>query len=309
MSLALEICVLVLNVIWLWLVAIYKAVMPIKFQPQKDMSQDTVLVTGAGSGIGRLMSQKFAELGCKLVLWDINEKGNLETVQMVKALGAKVVAYTVDLSNREDIYATAEKTKAEVGQVDVLINNAGIVTGRRFIDCPDNLVQKTMDVNTSAHFWTAKCFLPGMMERNHGHLVTIASSAGLFSVATLADYCSSKFGAVGFNDSIRAELAKAGKDGVGSTVVCPYFIKTGMFEGAKSRFPVVLPLLEPDYVGQKIVDAVRTDQRMLILPGSLYLVYGLRGILPCSVADKIEEFFGVSACMDDFIGREKSKSA
>ncbi|XP_005108793.2 protein dhs-3 [Aplysia californica] len=309
MSLFLEFLVVLVNAIWLWLVAIYKALVPVSMQWTKDMSKDTVLVTGAGSGIGRLMSLKFAEMGCRLVIWDINEEGNLETARQIEAKGSKVKAYTVDLSNKESIYETAAKVKADVGNVDVLVNNAGIVTGRKFLDCPDGLVEKTMEVNTNAHFWTTKSFLPEMMERNHGHIVTIASSAGLFGVATLADYCASKFGAVGFDESIRSEMLKYRKTGVHTTVVCPFFIKTGMFEGAKSRFPWLLPLLEPEYAADKIMDAVRTNQPMLCAPRVLYLLYFLRGVFPSTVADVLAEFIGISASMDDFVGRTKPKTA
>lgn len=81
-----------------------------------------------------------------------------------------------------------------------------------------------------------KAFLPDMMERNHGHIVNIASSAGLVGVTGLADYCASKFAAVGFDESLRFELEYLKKDGIHTTVVCPFFINTGMFEGAKTRF-------------------------------------------------------------------------
>ena len=79
-----------------------------------------------------------------------------------------------------------------------------------------------------------------MIERNHGHIVNIASSAGLAGVTGLADYCASKFAAVGFDESLRCELHAQGKAGVHTTVVCPYFINTGMFAGAKTRY-------EPQY--------------------------------------------------------------
>ena len=82
---------------------------------------------------------------------------------------------------------------------------------------------------------TVKAFLPAMVARNHGHVVTVASSAGLLGVTGLADYCSSKFGAVGFEESLRLELQELGADGVHSTVVCPYLISTGMFEGCQVR--------------------------------------------------------------------------
>ena len=80
-----------------------------------------------------------------------------------------------------------------------------------------------------------KAFLPSMLEKNHGHIVTIASMAGIFGSAGLADYCASKFAAVGFEESLRNELINLNKTGIKTTIVCPYFIKTGMFEGAKTE--------------------------------------------------------------------------
>ena len=80
-----------------------------------------------------------------------------------------------------------------------------------------------------------KAFLPAMLRRNHGHVVTIASAAGLFGVTGLADYSASKCAVIGFDDSLRDELAYLGKDGVFTTVVCPFYINTGMFDGVKSK--------------------------------------------------------------------------
>jgi all-trans-retinol dehydrogenase (NAD+) len=82
---------------------------------------------------------------------------------------------------------------------------------------------------------TVKSFLPAMLSRNHGHIVTIASAAGLFGTNGLVDYCASKFAAVGFDETLRAELWAQRKTGVHTTVVCPFYINTGMFEGAKTR--------------------------------------------------------------------------
>ena len=82
---------------------------------------------------------------------------------------------------------------------------------------------------------TVKSFLPSMLARNHGHIVTIASAAGLFGVNGLVDYCASKYAAVGFDESLRAELWVQKKTGVHTTVVCPFYINTGMFDGVSSR--------------------------------------------------------------------------
>lgn len=273
----------------------------------KDVKGQKVLITGAGSGLGQLMAGKFADLGCQLILWDVNEKGLKETEEICKRKGVKCGRYTIDLCQREQVYATAEKVKLEFGDIDILVNNAGIVTGKRLLNCPDTLIEKTMEVNVLCHFWTVKSFLPSMLSRNHGHIVTIASAAGFAGTSGLVDYCTSKFAAVGFDESLRNELYASGKTGVKTTVVCPTYISTGMFTGAKTRFDAVTPMLEPEYVVGKIVNAVLTNQEMLILPRAVYIAYALKGFLPIKFTLKLSSFLGTSNSMDQFQGRSKQE--
>lgn len=131
-----------------------------------------------------------------MILWDIDIAGAEKTASLIRAAGGSAYAYRVDVTNREEVYRIANQVKEEVAEVTMLINNAGIVSGKKIFD-PDNsdgYMVKTMEVNTISHFWTVKAFLPAMISRNHGHLVTVASSAGLVGVNGLADYCASKFG-------------------------------------------------------------------------------------------------------------------
>uniref|UniRef100_A0A8C3BKY3 Short chain dehydrogenase/reductase family 16C member 5 n=1 Tax=Cairina moschata TaxID=8855 RepID=A0A8C3BKY3_CAIMO len=273
---------------------------------KKSVSGEIVLITGAGSGIGRLLSIKFAKLGATLVLWDINQEGLHETSRLAGENGAvKVHAYICDCSKRQEVYRVADQVKKEVGDVSILVNNAGIVTGKRFIESPDSLVEKTMQVNTMAHFWTCKAFLPAMIASNHGHLVSIASSAGLIGVNRLADYCASKFAAVGFAESIDVEMRSLGKTGIKTTTVCPYFISTGMFDGAQTKWSRLLPVLEPEYVAEKIMTAIRRDQEILFLPRSLYVFFALKNILPVKISVLLAEFVGAYNLMDNFKGRGK----
>ncbi|XP_052832104.1 retinol dehydrogenase 10-B [Octopus bimaculoides] len=125
--------------------------------------------------------------------------------------------------------------KNEIGNVDILVNNAGIVTGKNLLDCTDQDIIKTMQVNVLAHFWTIKAFLPKMIERNSGHIVTISSTAGVIGVNKLTGYCASKFACVGLDEALRSELSSLKKDGVHMTLACPYYTNTGMFLGAKTR--------------------------------------------------------------------------
>ncbi|XP_068022834.1 epidermal retinol dehydrogenase 2 [Melanerpes formicivorus] len=273
---------------------------------KKNVSGEIVLITGAGSGIGRLLALKFASLGATLVLWDINEEGLKETGKLVKRNGAgRVHRYVCDCSKRQDIYKVADQVKKEVGDVTILINNAGIVTGKRFMDSPDSLVEKTMEVNIMAHFWTYKAFLPAMIASNHGHLVSIASAAGLVGTNRLADYCASKFAAVGFAESIAIEMKAMGSSGVKTTIVCPFYINTGMFEGCQSKWPTLLPLLEPEYVAEKIVTAIRQDQEVLMLPRAVRISVALKALLPVKASALLAEYFGVTSSMDAFKGRAK----
>merc|ERR1719308_418411 len=203
---------------------------------EKDITGQVVLVTGGGSGIGRLMCLRFARLGATVVTWDINKLGNEETVDMIKKEGNRAFSYTVDMSAKDDIYRTAEKTKEEVGPVTILVNNAGIVSGNTLLDTPDNKIVKTFEVNVFAHFWTIKAFLPDMIASKSGHVVNIASLAGHAGTNKLVDYCSSKFAAVGLDEAFRVELAVQGhSDYIKTTVVCPYYISTGMFSGVYSK--------------------------------------------------------------------------
>ncbi|KAF1412832.1 Epidermal retinol dehydrogenase 2, partial [Spheniscus magellanicus] len=195
--------------------------------------------------------------------------------------------------------------KKEVGDVSILVNNAGIVTGKRFIDSPDELVEKNMGVNIMAHFWTYKAFVPAMVASNHGHLVSIASSAGLTGVNGLSDYCASKFAAVGFAESIDCEMRSLGKTGVKTTIVCPYIISTGMFDGCRSKWPNLLPILEPEYVAEKIITAIRQEQEILLLPRSLYILLALKNILPVKISVLLSDYFGIFHTMDSFKGRAK----
>ncbi|XP_067836198.1 epidermal retinol dehydrogenase 2 isoform X1 [Heptranchias perlo] len=283
--------------------ALVKLVVPVR---KKDVSGEIVLVSGAGSGIGRLVALEFARLHATLVLWDINAEGNEKTARLARERGAaRVYVYLCDCSKKASVYEVAEQVKREVGDVSILINNAGIVTGKKFIDSPDALLEKTMEVNSIAHFWTYKAFLPAMIASNHGHLVSIASSAGLFAVNGLADYCSSKFAAIGFAESVALELLASGKNGIKTTIVCPYFINTGMFDGCKTKWPHLLPILDPNYAAKKITDAILREQVLLVMPRSLNFMLAVKNIFPVKTAILLGEYIGVFDSMEHFKGFAK----
>ncbi|ELW71965.1 Epidermal retinol dehydrogenase 2 [Tupaia chinensis] len=230
-------------------------------KPRKNIAGEIVLITGTGSGLGRLLALQFAHLGAVLVLWDVNKEGNEETCKMVQKAGAtRVHAYTCDCSRREEVYRVAEQTY--------------------------------------------KAFLPAMVANDHGHLVCISSSAGLIGVNGLADYCASKFAAYGFAEAMFVEMYAQNKKGIKTTIVCPFFIRTGMFEGCKSS-SLLLPILEPEYVVRKIVDAVLQERLYLYVPKFLYFAMFLKSIMPIRPALLISNYLGITKAMSGFTGQKK----
>lgn len=272
------------NILGFILISIYTIVehivkffVPTKYK-MKSISGEVALVTGGAGGLGRLLALRLADLGAIVVIWDIDEKGIDEVVKLVRAAGGTCYGYKCDICDREDVYKKAAIVEEEVGKVTILINNAGMVTGTKFLDTPDTLLVKTMNVNFMSHFWTVKAFLPSMMKNNRGHIVSISSMAGHVGIAKLVDYCASKFAVVGFDEALRMELESEGYSSIKTTIICPYFIRsTGMFGDVKSSY---LPILRPNYVADRVITALRCDEKFAILPGYLQLLLCTKWIFP-----------------------------
>ena len=275
----------------------------------KKIRDKIVLITGGASGIGKLMAFAFAEKHAKVVVWDINNDAIKAVENEAREKRLSVHGMICDVIDKEDVYAKAAVLTAKFGPVDILINNAGIVSQRNahaacgpaFLSTPDESIIKTININALSHFWTCKAFLPSMLERNSGHVVTISSAAGIIGVKGLSDYCAGKFAAFGFDESLRMELKRM-KSAVRTTIVCPFFINTGMFDGVKTRVSLLLPILKSSYAVKKIVKAVLRNRRRLIMPRFVYTVFILR-LLPTWALDLAANIFGINHAMDNFRGR------
>jgi all-trans-retinol dehydrogenase (NAD+) len=178
--------------------SIFMFFVPLKYY-SKSVENSVILITGAGSGVGKALALGFAKRGAVVVVWDINKSGLEDTVHLVKTINGTIFSYLVDITDKNLVYKTASKVREEVGIVNILINNAGIVSGKDFLQIPDEKIIQTFNVNVISHFWLIKAFLPDMIERNSGHLVSVASIAGLVGVSGLTDYCASKYATMGNN--------------------------------------------------------------------------------------------------------------
>jgi all-trans-retinol dehydrogenase (NAD+) len=187
--------------------------------------------------------------------------------------------------------------------VTILINNAGIVSGKKILDISVEMAELTLKVNCLSHVYTVKEFMPDMIKKNHGHIVTIASSAGHVGVPGLVDYCASKFGAVGFDEALRLEITKQGYN-IDTTCVCPTFIDTGMFKGASTKYEFLVPILKEDWVSERIVTAIRQREPVLLTPFMSNTGYLSRALLPTWFFDRYLAALGVNDSMDHFTGRK-----
>ena len=261
----------------------------------------TVLITGAGSGLGRAMALEAAARGARIVIWDLSASRGGAVRDEVLAAGGIALAVTVDVTDTDAVRDAAERTLAVVHGVDILINNAGVVLGRPLLESTEAAISRTFAVNTLAPYWVTRAFLPGMVDRGRGTVVTIASAAGLIGVARQTDYSASKHAAVGFTEALRAEMRQL-RTGVSTLLVCPYYIDTGMFAGVRTRFPLLLPILREGTVAAAVLDAVESGRTQLSLPPLVRLLPVLR-VLPVVLFDRLADVLGVNASMDHFTGR------
>lgn len=144
----------------------------------KPIDGELVLITGAGGGLGRLFAQEFVKHGADVVLWDVDGASNEQTAKLVRELGGRVHAYTVDVTKREEVYRCAELVRQDTGRdVTMLVNNAGVVAGKRMLDCPDELMERTMKVNCHALFWVRNHASGGEMTCASNHTYSYKSNA------------------------------------------------------------------------------------------------------------------------------------
>jgi short-subunit dehydrogenase len=266
-----------------------------------QMKGKTVLITGGASGIGKIMVRLLLERGAKVIIWDINQLKIDETILKLATKG-DVVGFIVDVSDINQIKEIAIKVKQEIGVVDVLINNAGIVVGKYFNEHTTIDILKTMAINANAPMFITKEFLNGMLAQNSGHICNIASSGGLISNPKMSVYASSKWALIGWSDSLRIEMEKLKKN-IHVTTIMPYYINTGMFDGVKSK----IPILDPEVAALTIIKAIEKNKRMLTIPGYIYRLTKLgQGFMSINVFDWFAgTVLGIYKTMEHFTGHKK----
>lgn len=260
-----------------------------------------VLITGAAAGIGRALAERLGARGAALILTDRDAEPLAAAADAVRRTGSVAEHHVLDVRKGAAILQVRDAIHAGGGPIDVLVNNAGVVFGGAFVDVPLERHLDTFSVNVLGLVSVTHAFLADLVGRPEAHLVNVASAAGLTAVPLASTYASSKWAVVGFSESIRLELARQGHRHVHVTTVCPLYVSTGLFEGA--RPPLFTSMLTPAQLADEIIEGVERDRVFVRTPWLVKLVPFLNGVLPTGLADLLSTALGAAGSMEQWTGR------
>jgi NAD(P)-dependent dehydrogenase (short-subunit alcohol dehydrogenase family) len=230
-----------------------------------ELAGKHVVVTGAGSGIGRAVALRFAAEGAARVVVADLDSDRAERVA-AEAVGPSVAAQ-VDVGREVELKALIADAERDGGPIDLFFSNAGVPGPGGGPEAPDDELQRTWEINVMAHLWAARALLPGMVERGDGYLVSTASAAGLLTQVSALAYSITKHAAVALAEWVAIMYGDAG---VKVSCLCPQAVRTPMLDTALEDPVGAAPLLaggllEPEDVAAAVVQAIR-EERFLILP-------------------------------------------
>jgi NAD(P)-dependent dehydrogenase (short-subunit alcohol dehydrogenase family) len=238
-----------------------------------DLKDKIVVITGAGSGIGRAMALRFKQEGAKhIVAVDINAANAQATADKI---GAQAI--TADVSSEEDIARVIEETEQTMGPIDLFCSNAGVGIAQT-IDSPNQEWQKSWDINLMAHVYAARHLVPRMVARGGGYFLITSSAAGLLNQIGGAGYGVTKHAAVGFGEWLAIHHQH---EGIKVSMLCPQAVRTAMTTAADAEGSAQIQsasvdgMIEPEEVMDSVMQGLR-DESFLILPHPIVLDY-IRG--------------------------------
>lgn len=239
------------------------------------------MITGASSGIGRGLAVELARRGARLGLVARRAEVVDEVVREIEAVGSKALALPADVQSEDSMRAAADKLRAALGPIDILIANAGIGPTRDAAEISAKEVASVINVNVIGASNSVAAVIPEMVARGSGHLVVISSLAAYRGLPKSAAYCASKAAVSAFFESLRLDLEPRG---INVTIIHPGFIRTPLTSGREAQMPF---LLELDDAVKKMVRAIEKRRKRYSFPWQLATLVRASMIMPIWMYDQI----------------------
>ncbi|MBO0361040.1 3-ketoacyl-ACP reductase [Hymenobacter sp. BT186] len=233
----------------------------------ESLTGKNALVTGAGKGIGRAVAIALAQEGANVALLARTESQLQEVAQEVQALGAKTVILTADITDRAAVEAAVAQAQTELGTIDILINNAGIGTFAKLVDMDPKEWEKIIQVNLFGTYYATRAVLPGMIARETGDIINIASTAGQRGAATTSAYSASKFAVLGLTESLMQEVRKHNirvSALTPSTVATELAISNKLTDGNPDK------VMQPEDLAEFIISQLKLNRRIFIKEAGMW---------------------------------------
>ena len=264
-------------------------------RPRKSIKGENILITGSGQGIGKLVTERLAKDGNTLHCVDINQGVNEDMATELRSTNPNCTVYTYkcDVGELESIETLFKEIRSNVPDrhISYLFNIAGIVIGKSFEETTPAQMEKVIKVNVLGVMYLQKMVYKEMKD-NSGHIVNISSLAGIVAGPLIADYCCSKYAVRGLTQAMIAEVDYLGIDNVKFTSVHPHITKTGMFNNTQAKWPIIFPLLEPEWVADQIIIATREEREQCLLPKMVNATLSLEHLMSARVFRKYCEVLG-----------------
>jgi short-subunit dehydrogenase len=258
----------------------------------KDLHGRVAAITGAASGIGRALAINLAAQGCHVAVADVDSLGLAETMGMLEATSVKATTHVVDVSKRDQVNRFAEEVVDHHGNVNIIINNAGVALSDTLADGTLEDFEWLIGINFWGVVYGTKVFLPYLFKSGEGHVVNISSLGGFSTTPYLGAYCTSKFAVRGFTETLYQELKGSC---VGVTCVHPGGINTSLARNARYgkttesdrdmmiRETERLFITTPDQASKKVIHAIKKGKFRLIVGRDAHLLYTLGRLFPVSM--------------------------
>ncbi|KIR58084.1 hypothetical protein I314_06049 [Cryptococcus bacillisporus CA1873] len=288
---------LVLIISYLWGTAPW-----FRASPKLQWKDQVVLITGGGSGIGALLAET---LGDRHVAVAILTKG----LPKQPFSNSHIHVFECDVSDYKAVMRVSARVRETVGDPTIIINNAGIVSGKLLLDLTEEDITNTFGSNTLAHFWVLKAFLPAMLRRGRGHIVTMSSILAIVGAAQMTDYCASKAAVLSLHQTLRFELnSRYQTPGIRTTLVLPAYTLTSLFNRVKLPtnriFDFLCPPVQPRTVVKHVISALDDNEsRVIRLPfysNFARLCGDAVGLIPAGLRDFVQWLSGADHAMKGY---------